>query len=172
MKKIKIIIDWIILVIVITLALAGVLVLQFLKLIYFIYSIIRKAIMKKIAGFIFAAVLVFAASCNGQPKTDYEIAASPVPGAVKYHFFLEKKSASPYQLIQEMDYLNPNVTALKVGEGATPVFTVNLVNDGAEYKVGIVAETTGEYYSGMGTGIGVVGSVPAVPGSVILRKKN
>lgn len=128
--------------------------------------------MKKLALFAFVFTIIFAASCNGQPKTDYEIAASPVAGATEYHFFIEKKSASPYLLTQGMDYmLNPAVQDLMVGSGSSPVFTVNLDNDGAEYKVGIVAESAGGYYGGMGTGIGVVGTVPAVPGSVVLRKK-
>ena len=70
-----------------------------------------------------------------------------------------------------MDYLSPDVTALKVGESDTPIFIVNLDNDGAEYKVGVVAENLAGFYGGMGTAIGVVGTVPAVPGTVGFRKK-
>ena len=48
-------------------------------------------------------VLLFVVACNAQPKSDYEIYSNPVVGATKYQFFLEKKSANPYELFQEMD---------------------------------------------------------------------
>lgn len=127
--------------------------------------------MKKILLLSAIILLIFVVNCNGQPKSDYEIYSSPVTGAAKYHFFLEKKSAAAYQLIQGMDYLSPDVTILKVGEATTPVFTVNLSNDGSEYTVGIVAENSAGYYSGMGVSIGTVGVVPSAPGGVGLRKK-
>ncbi len=130
--------------------------------------------MKNITSFLVLFVLfasIFTISCKGQPKDDYEIYGESVTGATKYHFFLEKQSANPYQLVQGMDYLSPDVTSLKVGESTTPVFTVNLDNDGEEYTVGIVAENVAGFYGGMGTAIGVVGEVPTVPGNVGLRKK-
>ena len=85
---------------------------------------------------LFLAVLAlgFFNECQGQPKYDYEIYSAPVPDAVKYHFFLEKNTGGTYQLTEGMDYLSPDVTALKVGESDTPIFTVNFDNDGAEYK--------------------------------------
>lgn len=128
--------------------------------------------MKKILIPVVLIALVFVVNCNGQPKNDYEIATTSVTGVAKYHFFLEKKSASAYTLTQGQDYLSPNVTSLKVGESASPVFTVNLNNDGSEYKVGVVYENAGGYYSGMGTAIGSVGVVPITPATVIFRKKN
>lgn len=121
--------------------------------------------------FVIIMIMAFTQSCQCQPKDDYEIYSSPVQGATKYHFFLEKKSANPYQLTEGMDYLSPDVTGLKVGESNTPIFTVNLNNDGEEYKVGVVAENLAGYYGGMGTAIGVVGTVPSVPGTVGFRKK-
>jgi hypothetical protein len=127
--------------------------------------------MKKILLFAVIMLLMFIVNCNGQPKSDYEIYSSPVTGAAKYHFFLEKKSAAAYKLVQGMDYLNPNVSTLKVGEATTPVFTINLNNDGSEYTVGIVAENSAGYYSGMGVAIGTVGTVPSVPAGIGLRKK-
>ena len=114
-------------------------------------------------------VLLFVVACNAQPKSDYEIYSNPVVGATKYHFFLEKKSASPYELVQEMDY--HSVIALKVGENSTPVFTVNLNNDGSEYSVGVVAEDSQGFYSGMGVGVSNVGRVPNIPLALGLRKK-
>lgn len=116
-------------------------------------------------------VLVFVVACNAQPRNDYEIYSNPVVDATKYHFFLEKKSASPYKLVQGMDYLNPSVATLKVGEATTPSFTVNLINDGSEYRVGIVAENSAGFYSGMGTTIDTVGIVPQTPAGVGFRKK-
>ena len=128
--------------------------------------------MKKILMLISLFTLIFVINCNGQPKTDYEIATTSVSGVTKYHFFLEKKGTDAYSLTQGQDYLSPNVTSLKVGESASPIFTVNLNNDGAEYKVGVVYENAGGYYSGMGTAIGTVGVVPITPATVIFRKKN
>ena len=114
-------------------------------------------------------VLGFIVACNAQPRSDYEIYSNPVVGATKYHFFLEKKDANPYSLVQEMDY--HSVMALKVGEGATPVFTVDLLNDGSEYSVGVVAEDSQGFYSGMGVGIATIGKVPLTPALIGLRKK-
>ena len=114
-------------------------------------------------------VLLFVVACNAQPKSDYEIYSNPVVGATKYHFFLEKQSANPYQLEQEMDY--HSVIALKVGESTTPSFTINLNNDGSEYIVGVVAEDAQGFYSGMGVGVSNVGRVPNVPLALGLRKK-
>lgn len=127
--------------------------------------------MKKILILTALFLLALVVNCNGQPRSDYEIYSSPVAGATKYHFFLEKQSVNPYSLVQNMDYLNPDVTGLKVGEASTPIFTVSLTNDGSGYRVGVVAENTAGYYSGMGTETGVVGIVPSVPGGVGLRKK-
>lgn len=114
-------------------------------------------------------VLVYVVACNAQPKSDYELYSNPVSGATKYLFFLEKQSGGSYQLTEGMDYLS--VTHLQVGEASTPVFTVNLDNDGSEYKVGVVAVDADGIYSGMGTGIGSVGDVPNAPAGVGLRKK-
>lgn len=127
--------------------------------------------MKFVSGVAFAAVLMFISSCNGQPRSNYQIYSSGVPGAVKYHFFLEKKSANPYKLIQAMDYLNPSVIDLKVGESENPIFIVNLPNDGSEYAVGVVAENSAGFYSGMGVAVGTVGLVPSIPAGVEFRKK-
>lgn len=111
--------------------------------------------------------------CNAQPNSQYEIYGDTVSTAVKYHFFLEKKSNQPYKLQDNMDYLSPvNVSNLKVGESNTPIFVVTLVNDGSEYKVGIVAENISGFYSGMGTAIGYVGQSPNKPGGIGLRRKN
>lgn len=124
----------------------------------------------KILMILFTVVFLVIA-CNAQPKNDYEIYSGAVTGATKYHFFLEKKSSSPYKLVQGMDYLSPDVSALKVGTSTNPVFTVNLTNDGSEYTVGVVAENTAGFYSGMGVAIGTVGVVPTTPAGVGFRKK-
>jgi hypothetical protein len=123
--------------------------------------------MKTLLSVLFVLFLVVA--CNAQPRSDYEIYSNPVVGATKYHFFLEKQSTNPYQLIQEMDY--HTVMPLKVGEGTTPVFTINLANDGSEYSVGVVAEDSQGFYSGMGVGIATIGKVPLTPALIGLRKK-
>jgi len=117
------------------------------------------------------AVILFVVACNAQPKTDYEIATPAVAGVTQYHFFLEKKSASPYKLAEDMDYLSPDVTTLKIGVSSSSVWTVNLSNDGAEYRVGVVLENASGYYSGMSVATGVVGTVPVKPASIIFRKK-
>jgi hypothetical protein len=127
--------------------------------------------MKKLFFSIALVVIVFTMSCNGQPKNEYQIYSGLVAGATKYHFFMEKKSQTPYSLVEGMDYLSPNVTQFKVGEASIPIFDITLVNDGAEYTVGVVAENISGYYSGMGTGTGVVGVVPATPQLVGLRRK-
>jgi len=115
---------------------------------------------------------VMATFTQCQPKTDYEIYGGTITSAVKYHFFIEKKPAvGSYHLVFGMDYLAPDVTVYKVGEATIPVFTVNLDNDGSEYAVGIVAESAGGFYGGMGVGIGTVGEVPGIPQPVGLRKK-
>lgn len=128
--------------------------------------------MKKLIS-ILLLVIIYIVACNGQPKSNYEIYSSTVPTATKYVFFLEKKTANPYKLVQGMDYitLGADTTILKVGTAAVPLFTVNLDNDGFEYKVAIVAVNASGYYSGMGTAIGTVGTVPGIPTSVGFRKK-
>lgn len=127
--------------------------------------------MKKFLWFAAVLLLLFVVNCNGQPRTDYEIATPQVNGVTQYHFFLEKKSANAYKLTDNMDYLNPDVTALKLGVSTSSVWTVNLPNDGAEYRVGVVLENAAGFYSGMSVADGTVGTVPVKPASVIFRKK-
>lgn len=116
------------------------------------------------------AVIGFVIACNAQPKSDYVISSNSVTNAVKYHFFLEKKTSSP-SLVQEMDYLSPDVTSLEIGTSTTPSYTINLSNDGSEYIVGVVAEDSAGYYSGMGVNTGTVGTSPSTPGGVTFKKK-
>lgn len=113
--------------------------------------------------------IIFLVDCNGQPKSNYEIYSDNVSSAVKYHFFLEKKSAAPYRLTQNMDFFP--VLDLKIGESSSPTFTVLLDNDNSDYAVGVVAENVAGYYSGMGVATGKVGSVPQSLGGVGFRKK-
>lgn len=132
--------------------------------------------MKQMQMFLLMVLIMLTVSfvnCNGQPKDDYDISSEPVVGATTYYFFLEKKApVLPYKLQQGMDYLSPNVITLKIGESATPLFTVNdLDNDGSEYRVGVVAVNAQGYYGGMGTNTGNVGTVPGIPGGVQFRKK-
>lgn len=123
--------------------------------------------MKFLLTIIFTLALIVA--CNAQPKSDYQISSDPVPGASKYHFFLQKDGG---RLIQGMDYLQPdNVSDLKIGESANPIFDINLDNDGSLYVVGIVAENSIGIYSGMGINSGNVGTVPSIPGNVKFEKK-
>jgi len=115
-------------------------------------------------------IMVAVISCNAQPRSNYEIRVEPVVSAVKYHFFLEKKSSSDYRLVEDADYLNPSVIDLKLVTTANVYTVVNLPNDGSEYKVGVVAEDSAGYYSAMATAIVNVGTIPNKP-SVITFKK-
>lgn len=123
---------------------------------------------------LFSLLMLFAiTNCNGQPKNDYEFGAESVVGATKYHFFAEKKPVTgSYRLTQGMDYLSPSVENLKVGESSLPLWTLNLNNDGSEYRVGVVVENVTGYYGGMGIATGSVGTVPITPAGVFFRKKN
>lgn len=128
--------------------------------------------MKRTLGLLVIVFLIVAGSCNGQPKTNYEITTTSVTGVTKYHYFLEKKPATGnYHLVQGMDYLAPDVTTYKVGESATNSFTVQLDNDGAEYRAGVVFENVAGFYGGMGVVTANVGIVPITPAIVIFRKK-
>lgn len=131
--------------------------------------------MKQLFLLFLTATLFFACSPDTppQPRADYEIFSNTISGGSKYSFFAEKKvSGVPYKLVQGMDYLSPSVLALKVGESTTaPVFTINLLNDGSEYAVGVVVQNSAGFYSGMGVSTGTVGVVPLTPGGVGLRKK-
>lgn len=133
----------------------------------------------KALQFLFAAfaMLVLFTTCSkdpqAQPRNDYDIEGSVVPGTLRYHIFLEKKSTTPYKLQQGMDYvsLGSDTTTLRVGIASVPRFTVNLLNDGSEYKMGIVAENVSGYYGGMGTAVDTVGIVPGTPVVSGLRKR-
>ena len=113
--------------------------------------------------------IIFLVDCHGQPKGSYEIFSDPVPSAATYHFFLEKKSLGGYRLQENIDFIS--VLDLKVGQADTPVYEIQIDNDGSEYAVGVVAENSVGYYSGMGVAISSVGSAPSVPAGVGLRKK-
>ena len=129
--------------------------------------------MKKFILLLSIVMLFTIVNCNGQPKNDYEFGSQSVAGATKYHFFAEKKPESGnYSLTQGMDYLNPSVASLKVGESTIPLWTINLDNDGSEYRVGVVVENVAGYYGGMGVATGTVGTVPITPAGVFFRKKN
>lgn len=127
--------------------------------------------MKKFFLYLTPLFFILIASCNAQPKSDYEIYSTPVIGASKYYFFLEKKSAASYKLVQGADYLSPDLTSLKIGEASSPSFTVSLPNDGSEYAVGIVAVNSAGFYSGLGVFVGSTGYVPNIPAGVGFKKK-
>jgi len=118
-------------------------------------------------------ITVFLVECKGQPKEPYEIYGGRVPTATKYMFFLEKKSANPYKLIQGMDWveLGSDTSTLKLGTASDTLFTKELNNDGSIYKVGIVAVNAAGYYGAMSTGIDTVGVVPGLSPLPGLRKK-
>ena len=125
--------------------------------------------MKSFLSVLLLVSVIFLVDCHGQPKGDYEIFSDPVPDAVTYHFFLEKESTVEFRLKENMDFIS--VLDLKVGQSVNPTFDVQLDNDGSHYAVGVVAENSAGYYSGMGVAVGSVGSVPSVPAGVGLRKK-
>lgn len=126
------------------------------------------------------SVLFMVIACSAQPTGNYETFSDPVSGAVKYYSFLEKKSANPYVLVSGMDFRDKNGNDIaEIGDTIQPfstsIFPVStsqrLLNDGSEYRVGVVAENSAGFYSGMGVGIGIVGAVPAMPLNAGLRKK-
>jgi hypothetical protein len=130
--------------------------------------------------FLVLFVLGLVVACSAQPVGNYEAFSDPVPGVVRYYSFLEKKSANPYVLTQGMDFRDKNGNGIaEVGDtiqpfstSTTPVSTTQrLLNDGSEYRIGVVAENAAGYYSGMGVAIGLVGAVPAIPTNPGLRKK-
>lgn len=86
-------------------------------------------------------------------SSNYEIYSDPVGGAVVYHFFLEKKTAESYHLVDDMDYLSPDVRNWKIGESVDPSLFVTLPDDGSEYASGIVAENGVGVYSAMDVNI-------------------
>jgi len=110
-------------------------------------------------------------SCNGQPKDDYEIYTESVPGATQYLYFLEKDLGQAPDLVQDMDYLSPNVTDLQIATSNATSITVLLDNDNSRYIIGVVAVDSQGYYSGMGVAVGQVGKVPLTPAGIGLRKK-
>lgn len=82
--------------------------------------------------------------------SSYEIYSDPVQDAVVYYFFLEKIIPEvPEHLIENMDYLNPDVRNWKVGQSANPSFFVQLPDNGEEYVYGVVAENQFGLYSTM-----------------------
>ena len=97
------------------------------------------------------------------------IVAIIIFAAAVYAIFAQK-DVPAYDLIDGMDYLDPNVTNLQVGTSATPSLDIRLPNDGAEYAVGMVAVDTQGYYGAMGVFIGNINAVPNKP-SIIIRKK-
>ena len=125
--------------------------------------------MKSFLSVLLLVSVIFLVDYHGQPRGEYEIFSDPVPDAVTYHFFLEKESAAEFRLTANMDFIT--VLDLKVGQSANPTFDVQLDNDGSQYAIGVVAENSAGYYSGMGVAVGSVGSVPSVPGGVGFRKK-
>lgn len=134
--------------------------------------------MKVVLSVLFVLITVIA--CSAQPVGNYETFSDPVIGAVKYYSFLEKKSVNPYILTQGMDFRDKNGNGIaEIGDtispisiSTTPVSTSQrLLNDGSEYRVGVVAENSAGFYSAMGIGIGIVGAVPATPINAGLRKK-
>lgn len=125
--------------------------------------------MKKL--FIIAFVsLLYVVACQGQPRNEYELYTHSVPTAVKYHYFLEQET-NPYLLQEGMDYMDPNVFHLWVGESPDTAFSIVLDNNGIVYKIGVVAENIAGFYGGMGTAIDTAGIVPATAQMVGMRKK-
>jgi len=115
-------------------------------------------------------IMLFVISCKSQPKDQYEISCSAINGASKYHFFIEKKSANGYHLVEDMDYLQPDVTNFRVAVSQSPSIVQIFDNDGSYYMVGIVAEDTAGFYGPMGTAEFRVGVTPQKPSAITIRK--
>ena len=114
--------------------------------------------------------LALTQSCDAQPRDEYEIYTDGVAGATQYQYFLEQDLGQTPQLQQDMDYLDPNVISLRVGVSTSPTFTITLLNDNAQYIIGIVAVDSNGY-GPMGVATGQVDKVPLAPGGIGLRKK-
>lgn len=125
----------------------------------------------KIYQMIIAIIVIAVVSCQSQPRSTYEIQCSIVEGAAKYHFFLEPKSAQPYRLFEDADYIADNLTDLLINTVTTNKTEIVLDNNGKEYMLGVVVENSQGFYSGMKTAIGVVGISPSKPTSLILIRK-
>lgn len=127
-------------------------------------------------SFLFTLIIILVSvwfySCNAQPRSNYEIKTDTLPGITKYHFFLEKKNVNPYHLLEDMDYLNPDVTNFRISASSNNYTVINLTNDGSEYTIGLVVEDSKGYYSAMKTEVVNVGSVPNKPATIIFRKIN
>jgi len=136
--------------------------------------------MKSTSKIIYAIIILIALlsiSCNAQPRSKYKIVNADaqgtlvnIPGAVKYHFFVEKKGTTVH-LIDDMDYATlPTDNTYEVGTAPIPAFVIDIPNDGAQYVVGIVAENDSGFYGGMGVSVGTVGVVPIKPAMVKFEK--
>lgn len=136
----------------------------------------RKKLMKALGVLItmFLVMILFIA-CPAQPKSDYEVVFTPTSGAVKHLVFYEEKVVQTgFQLVDGMDYLNPNVSALKITELTDPAssFTISLNNDGKYVVVGVVAVDAAGFYSSMGvSAVTQKGTIPSKPAGIIFRKK-
>lgn len=126
--------------------------------------------MMKFLAVVFITITVFTISCNGQPRSDYDLSVEPVVGAVQYQYFMEKDLSQTPHLVQDCDYLSPSVVQYTVAVSTAPSVTLNLPNDNARYIIGVVVFDIQGFYSGMGVATGQVGKVPITPAGIDLRK--
>ena len=129
--------------------------------------------MKVFKSLLLIMVIVFSSILCSQQRSDYEITWNSVNGASKYGVFLEERNTSSgFNLVEDMDYLSPNVSAYKLAEITDTIFVVNLLNDGKYVVAGVVAISPSGYYSPMSVSqITRKGQAPAKPAGVIFRKK-
>jgi len=121
---------------------------------------------------IFIALITFCTPA--QVRSDYDITWGASDGAVKYYVFLEEKVANTgFQIVDNMDYLDPvNITTLKIGEATSLSYTVRLLNDARYVVAGVVAVDASGFYSVLGaSAVTQKGTIPPKPGAPVLFKK-
>jgi len=115
-------------------------------------------------------MVVIMMSCNGQPRSNYELYSEAIPGVVQYQYFLEKDLGQAPHLVQGCDYLSPSVVNYTVAVSTAPNVVIDLPNDDSRYIIGVVAFDIQGFYSGMGVATGQVGKVPITPAGIGMRK--
>ena len=132
----------------------------------------KKIIKYSIIIFVLSLFMGAISSCNGQPRSDYTVTWNTVADADSFRVFVwEGADPASCPLVQEQDYLNPDVSSLLLKTVAMAGTTINLANNGEYVVVGVVAvdhsvSQTG-VYGGLGRSSDVVkSSVPGTPSAI------
>lgn len=131
--------------------------------------------MKKLNLLFFSLVMfvVFTTTGCSQPKSEYEVSWNSTNEATSYTVFLEERTTSSgFNLISDIDYLNPNVSNLILTSTSDTSVVLQLNNDGKYLVVGVVAFNISGFYSPMAVSeVYQKGRVPTKPSLIIIRKR-